>query len=111
MEAVAEQRYGDQEGDRAGNASTIDALEWRLENRFRAHSKNQIFSDSEHNLLTDLFMPGQCTVLQLVDIAEHEQQVIVATLLRRAILARMATHKNEVTDPTNERFRLPIFRC
>ena len=110
MEAVAEQRYGDQEGDRAGNASTIDALEWRLENRFRAHSKNQIFSDSEHNLLTDLFMPGQCTVLQLVDINEHEQQVIVATLLRRAILARMATHKNEVTDPTSERFLpYPIF--
>ncbi len=110
MEAVAEQRYGDQEGDRAGNASTIDALEWRLENRFRAHSKNQIFSDSEHNLLTDLFMPGQCTVLQLVDIAENEQQVIVATLLRRAMLARMATHKNEVTDPTSERFLpYPIF--
>jgi DNA helicase HerA-like ATPase len=110
MEAVAEQRYGDEGGDRAGNASTIDALEWRLENRFRAHSKNQIFSDSEHNLLTDLFMPGQCTVLQLVDIAEPEQQVIVATLLRRAILARMATHKNEVTDPTNERFLpYPIF--
>ncbi len=110
MEAVAEQRYGDQEGDRAGNASTIDALEWRLENRFRAHSKNQIFSDSEHNLLSDLFMPGQCTVLQLVDISEHEQQVIVATLLRRAILARMATHKNEVTDPTSERFLpYPIF--
>ena len=55
-------------------------------------------------------MPGQCTVLQLVDIAENEQQVIVGTLLRRAILARMATHKNEVTDPTSERYLpFPIF--
>ncbi|MGA9769847.1 MAG: ATP-binding protein [Blastocatellia bacterium] len=112
LDAVAELRYGNEDSDRSGgNIATIDAIEWRLDSRFgRGHSKHQIFSDSEHNLLTDLFMPGQCTVLQLVDIAENEQQVIVGTLLRRAILARMATHKNEVTDPTNERYLpFPIF--
>lgn len=112
MDAVAELRYGTDDGERSGgNIATIDAIEWRLDSRFgRGHAKHQIFSDSEHNLLTDLFMPGQCTVLQLVDIAENEQQVIVGTLLRRAILARMATHKNEVTDPTSERYLpFPIF--
>ncbi len=110
MDAVAEQRYGD-ENDRSGNLTTIDALEWRLDSRFgRGYSKHQIFSDHEHNLLTEIFVPGQCTVLQLVDIAENEQQVIVAALLRRAILARMATHKGEVTEATNDRYLpYPIF--
>jgi uncharacterized protein len=110
LDAVEEQRYGDEEGNRAGNISTIDGLAWRLEGRFRGYSKHQIFSDHEHNLLTELFQPGQCTVLQLVDIEQNEQQVIVAALLRRAILARMATHKSEVTDPTNERYLpFPLF--
>lgn len=109
MDAVAEQRYDD--NDKSGQVSTIDALEWRLQSRFgRGYAKHQIFSDSEHNSLTDLFRPGQCTVLQLVDIAENEQQVIVATLLRRAILARMATHKGEETDLQSERFLpYPVF--
>lgn len=110
MDAVAEQRYGDESGDRAGNASTIDALEWRLENRFRGYSRHQIFSDSEHNLLGDLFRPGQCTVLQLVDIDQNEQQVIVGALLRRAIIARMSTHKGEVSDPVDDRYLpYPVF--
>ncbi len=110
MEAVAEQRYGDDEGNRAGNISTIDGLEWRLNDRFRGYSKHQIFSDHQHNPLVELFRPGQCTVLQLVDIDEKEQQVIVGTLLRRAILARMATHKGEITDPTSDRYLpYPIF--
>jgi DNA helicase HerA-like ATPase len=109
MEAVAEQRYDD--NDKSGQIGTIDALEWRLDSRFgRGYTKHQIFSDSEHNRLDELFQPGQCTVLQLVDIAENEQQVIVATLLRRAILARMATHKGEVSDQESDRYLpFPIF--
>jgi DNA helicase HerA-like ATPase len=111
MDAVAEQRYGDDDGDRGGgNASTIDALEWRLDNRFRGYSKYQIFSDSEHNPLTELFKPGQCTVLQLVDVDQAEQQVVVGALLRRAIIARMATHKGEVPTANDERhLPYPIF--
>lgn len=111
MDAVAEQRYGDDNGDRSGNVSTIDALEWRLESRFgRGYAKHQIFSDSEHNSLEELFKPGQCTVLQLVDIDQNEQQVIVGALLRRAIIARMATHKGEVMEKNNERYLpYPVF--
>ncbi len=111
MDAVAEQRYGDEKSDRSGgNVATIDALEWRLNNRFRGYSKHQIFSDHEHNALEELFRPGQCTVLQLVDIDQNEQQVIVGTLLRRAILARMATHKGDVTSSSDERYLpYPVF--
>lgn len=111
MDAVAEQRYGDENADRSGNVSTIDALEWRLESRFgRGYAKHQIFSDNEHNSLEELFRPGQCTVLQLVDIDQNEQQVIVGALLRRAIIARMATHKGEVTEKNNERYLpYPVF--
>jgi hypothetical protein len=109
IDAVAEQRYGDEDKG-GGNVSTIDALEWRLDNRFRGYGKHQIFSDTEHNPLTELFRPGQCTVLQLVDIDQNEQQVIVATLLRRAIQARMATHKGEATSPSDEKhLPYPIF--
>jgi DNA helicase HerA-like ATPase len=112
IDEVTKQKYDGGKGDQSGgNVSTIEALEWRLDSRFgRGHSKHQIFSDHEHNVLTDIFMPGQCTVLQLVDIAENEQQVIVGTLLRRAIAARMATHKGEVADPTSEKYLpYPIF--
>src|SRR5262249_60230413 len=92
------------------NGSRTAAPEWRPISRFRGHGRRTIFTDSEHNLLADLLRPGQCTVLQLVDIDQDEQQVIVGTLLRRAILARMATHKGEVADPTNERYLpYPIF--
>lgn len=109
MDAVAEQRYGDEGGNRSGNISTIDGLEWRLNERFRGYSKYQIFSDTEHNRLADLFRPGQCTVLQLTDIDEVEQQVIVGTLLRRVIIARMMTHKEEV-GPLDERYLpYPVF--
>ena len=112
IDEVTKQKYDGGKGDQSGgNVSTIEALEWRLDSRFgRGHAKHQIFSDHEHNVLTDIFMPGQCTVLQLVDIAENEQQVIVGTLLRRAIAARMATHKGEVADPTSEKYLpYPIF--
>jgi DNA helicase HerA-like ATPase len=112
IDEVTKQKYDGGKNDQSGgNVSTIEALEWRLDSRFgRGHAKHQIFSDHEHNLLTDIFMPGQCTVLQLVDIDQNEQQVIVGTLLRRAITARMATHKSEVTDPTSERYLpYPIF--
>lgn len=112
IDEVTKQKYDGGKADQGGgNVSTIEALEWRLDSRFgRGHSKHQIFSDHEHNLLTDLFLPGQCTVLQLVDIDQNEQQVIVGALLRRAIAARMATHKNEVSDPTSERFLpYPVF--
>jgi len=70
--------------------ATIGALVWRV-NSVLGHSR--IFHDFEHMPLEQLFRPGQCTVLQLNEIDQREQQVIVATLLRRLNQARMDTEK------------------
>jgi uncharacterized protein len=110
LDEVTRQKYDSDRGENSGQQSTVEALEWRLDSRFRGYSKHQIFDDVKHNALEELFKPGQCTVLQLVDIDQNEQQVIVATLLRRAIIARMATHKGEVTNATDDRYLpYPIF--
>lgn len=109
-EALQEFKYDNERGENLGMQPTIEALEWRLNARFGGYSKVQVFSNTQHNSLAELFKPGQCTVLQLVDIDQNEQQVIVGTLLRRAITARMATHKGEVSDPTDDRYLpYPIF--
>jgi uncharacterized protein len=110
MDEVSRLKYDDEKGDNLGMQSTVEALIWRLDTRFRGYTKHQIFDDVKHNALEELFRPGQCTVLQLVDIDQNEQQVIVATLLRRAIIARMATHKGEVTNANDDRYLpYPIF--
>lgn len=110
VDEVTRQKYDNDRGENSGQQSTVEALEWRLDSRFRGYSKHQIFDDVKHNSLEELFKPGQCTVLQLVDIDQNEQQVIVATLLRRAIIARMATHKGEVTNANDDRYLpYPIF--
>ena len=81
-------------------------LLWRLDSRF--DSPDGIFHTHEHIELQDLFRPGRCTILQLSDIEQHEQQVIVGTLLRRANKARMMTVRSEAT--TGENFlNYPVF--
>lgn len=104
MEEVLQLKYGDEKSG-SGNVSTIDGLEWRLNRRFN-HSR--IFSDSEHIPLEDLFRPGQCTVLQLSDIEEQEQQVIVGTLLRRTNKARVGTVRGTLVG-SDEQLPYPVF--
>jgi hypothetical protein len=99
LDEVLAQKYEDERGKGGGNVSTIDALEWRLRRRFE---QNRIFSDSEHILLQKMFRPGQCTVLQLSDIEENEQQVIVGTLLRRTNKARIATVRGVAREAGDE---------
>ena len=107
-DAVTAEKYGD-EDSRGGssNASSIDALLWRLDNRF--DRPGSIFSDTEHIELKELFRPGRCTVLQLSDIEQHEQQVIVATLLRRVNKARVATVRGEADPSTDSHLPYPVF--
>ena len=85
--------------DAVGNAAadvdsaapmTAAGLTWRL-NSVLGASESRIFDDYQDMSLSDLFRPGQCTVLQLNEVAEREQQVVVATLLRRLYKARVAT--------------------
>ncbi len=105
-DAVKEQKYEGNERSESSNASSIEGLLWRLDMRF---DNNPVFSDNEHIPLKDLFRPGRCTVLQLSDIEQQEQQVIVATLLRRVNKARMATVRENVDPNSESHLPYPVF--
>ncbi|HEV2863483.1 MAG TPA: ATP-binding protein [Pyrinomonadaceae bacterium] len=104
---VKAQKYEGSERDGGGNASSIEGLLWRLDNRF--DHPGSIFSDSEHIPLAELFRPGRCTVLQLSDIEQNEQQVVVATLLRRVNKARMMSVRGEAVPGSDNELGYPVF--
>jgi hypothetical protein len=96
----------DEMGDDSGN-STAAALSWKIEGRLEHNT--MVFDPYDHLQLRDLFKPGQCTVLQLNEVDERDQQVIVATLLRRLYRARMETERGK-TQPTDElHLPYPVF--
>ncbi len=92
IRSVAKQK-GDEDSEGADDSSTVHALSWRIEQRF---VDSFTFDDVQHLDLPEIFKPGQCTVLQLNDIDERDQQVVVATLLRRLYQARMQTERGKV---------------
>lgn len=92
IKAVSRQK-NDDDSEGADDSSTVHALTWRVEQRFE-HSFT--FDDTQHLDLPEIFKPGQCTVLQLNEIDERDQQVVVATLLRRLNQARMDTERGKV---------------
>ena len=104
---VKAQKYEGSERSEASNASSIEGLLWRLDSRF--DKPGAIFSDNEHIPLKDLFRPGRCTVLQLSDIEQNEQQVVVATLLRRVNKARMMTVRQEADASSDNHLPYPVF--
>jgi uncharacterized protein len=106
-DAVTEQKYGDEEKSQSSNIGSIDGLLWRLDSRF--DRPESIFSDYDHIPLAELFLPGRCTVLQLSDIEQNEQQVVVATLLRRVNKARMATVRGEAETTSDSYLPYPVF--
>lgn len=106
-DAVVEQKYEGSERSESSNASSIEGLLWRLDSRF--DKPNSIFSDAEHIPLGEMFRPGRCTVLQLSDIEQNEQQVIVATLLRRVNKARMASVRGEAVPGSDSDLPYPVF--
>lgn len=87
-------------------SSSVDGLVWRFERQF-LNSPN--FDDYEHLDLNQLFRPGQCTVLQLNEIDQRDQQVIVATILRRLLKARMDTEKGRVDESQENYLPYPAF--
>ena len=96
----------DESGDDSGN-STIAALHWKIDERLGDNT--MVFDQFQHLNLGEVLQPGQCTVLQLNEIDERDQQVIVATLLRRINQARMDTEKGKV-QASDERFLpYPVF--
>src|SRR5438270_5344033 len=104
---VKAQKYEGSERNEASNASSIEGLLWRLDSRF--DKPNSIFSDNEHIPLAEMFLPGRCTVLQLSDIEQNEQQVAVATLLRRVNKARMMSVRGEAVQGSDNELRYPVF--
>ncbi len=96
----------DESGDDSGN-STIAALSWKIDERLG--DNNMVFDPFQHLDLREIFRPGQCTVLQLNEIDERDQQVIVATLLRRLYHARMDTEKGKVHAGDERHLPYPVF--
>ena len=105
---VQKQQYGKEDANAGdgGNVSSIQGLLWRLDARF--DKPTGIFSANEHIPLQDMFRPGRCTILDLSDIEQHEQQVIVGTLLRRANKVRVMTTRGEATTGENY-LNYPVF--
>ncbi len=85
---------------------TVGALIWRVNSVFGG---SRIFNDFENMPLDHMFRPGQCTVLQLNEIDLREQQVIVATLLRRSWRARMDTEKGLSKEGEDTYLPYPAF--
>src|SRR5437773_2160390 len=84
---------GDDDSEGADDSSTVHALTWRIDQRF---VDSFTFDDMEHLDLPEIFKPGQCTILQLNEVDERDQQVVIATLLRRLNKARMDTERGKV---------------
>ena len=86
---------GGEDGTR-DDSGTVGALEWKIQSRFGENE--MVFSASQHLDLQELCEPGRCTILQINEIDERDQQVIVATILRRLYNARMETDRGKVTE-------------
>ncbi len=105
---VNAQKFGSEnQKDSGGNVSSIDGLLWRMDSRFG--KSDSIFTASEHIELNELFKPGRCTILQLSDIEQHEQQVIVGALLRRVNKARVSIVRGETPKERGDFVNYPVF--
>jgi hypothetical protein len=102
-QSVEEQAAELAESDDYGTAG---AVIWRLNSRLETSS---IFDDLQSLSLDRLFRPGQCTVLQLNEVDQREQQVVVATLLRRLLYARTQTEKRLAIEGDETYLPYPTF--
>jgi uncharacterized protein len=96
----------DESGDDSGN-STVAALSWKIDERFG--DNNMVFDPHFHLNLREALKPGQCTVLQINEVDERDQQVIVATLLRRIFNARMDTERGKSKEGAENYLDYPVF--
>ena len=101
---VADSGRGEEEGEE--DDPTTAALIWRLGS---ALGGSTIFDDFENMELDELFQPGMCTIVQLNEVDRREQQVIVATFLRRVYQARVDTKKGKVERRQAGYVPFPVF--
>ncbi len=85
---------------------TTGALIWRLN---AVLGGSRIFNNSENLELGKLFRPGQCTVIQLNEVDQREQQVIASTILRRVYQARLDTSKQKISRGDKNYIPFPVF--
>jgi len=85
---------------------TTGALIWRLG---ASLGGSKIFNDFQNLELNELFEPGRCTIVQLNEVDQREQQVIAATLLRRVYQARVDTEKGKATRGERNYVPFPVF--
>ena len=102
---TAEGKRGEDEEEE--DDPTTGALIWRLGASLGGSGK--IFNDFENMELSELFRPGMCTIVQLNEVDQREQQVIVATLLRRVYQARVDTEKGKATRGERNYVPFPVF--
>lgn len=88
---------------------SIGGLMWRIGSIFGSREPAGIFDNHVNMPLADLFRPGQCTVLQLNEVPEREQQVVVATLLRRLDQARRDTVRQRAAVGSDMHLPYPVF--
>jgi DNA helicase HerA-like ATPase len=103
-EQTAEEQM--EERTKGDDYGTAGAVIWRINSRL---GSSRIFDDFQSLPLSQLFQPGQCTVLQLNEVEQREQQVVVATLLRRLLHARMQTEKRLAVDGDATYLPYPTF--
>ncbi len=101
------------EGEEKGEGtrrSTLEALRWRLDSRFRQSADRiSVFDDNKGLSLSEIFSPGQCTVISLEGMEEREQQVVAAILLKKAYESRLKTMRgHQFADSKNE-LNFPVF--
>ncbi len=86
--------------------SSKQALTFKLQDTL---GRQGAFDDYKHTDMRELLRPGRCSVLQVGGMDRRSQQIVVATILRRAFEGRQQTKRGE-TDPQDELYvPFPIF--
>ncbi len=101
---VGDSAQGEEESN--DDDPTTGALIWRLS---AALGGSGIFHDFENIELDELFRPGTCTLVQLNEVEQRQQQVIVAALLRRVYQARIDTEKGKFQRGDRNHLPFPVF--
>lgn len=102
---VLDEMSNDEDNDYRASAG---ALVWRVRSVIQT-GKERVFDNSQQTKLNTLIRPGQCTVMQLNQIDPREQQLIVATLMRRLYYARLRTERGDVDEGDDYYLPYPVF--
>jgi DNA helicase HerA-like ATPase len=105
LEAALEDIAGDENSDYGASAG---ALLWRLNSTIQVGNE-RVFDNNQQTRLTELLHPGNCTVMQLNQVDPREQQVIVASLMRRIYQARLKTERGDVDESNDYYLPYPVF--